>query len=387
MKIAYFDTIAGISGDMALGAFISAGVPLEILREGVRQLGVEGVELEASHVQKNGITAVKLNVVVSETEAPHRHLRDIIGLIDASSLGERIKESAKKIFMEVGKAEAFVHGIPIEKVHFHEVGALDSIVDIVGTAICLDYFRIESVYSSVVKLGSSGFVESDHGKLPVPAPATVEILRGYPTVLTDISYELTTPTGAAIIKALSRGVITNEEITVSQVGYGAGTRDIPRVPNLLRIMIGEIASGEDRDECILIEANIDDMNPEIFPYVIEQFLTAGAKDAFLVPVVMKKGRPGILLSALVGRTKVDEIISIFFRETTTLGVRMQAVERRKLVREERIVETVYGLIRMKVVQQGGSERFIPEYEECKRIAKEKGIPLQEVYRRLMAKFS
>ncbi len=387
MKIAYFDTIAGISGDMALGAFVSAGVPLEILRDGVQQLGVQGIELEASHIQRNGITAVKLNVVVSETKVRHRHLKDIIDLIDRSSLGIRIKEDAKKIFMEVALAEAFVHGIPVEKVHFHEVGALDSIVDIVGTAICIDFLGIESVFSSAIKLGSGGFVESEHGMLPVPAPATVEILRGYPTIMTDIPYELTTPTGAAIVKALSRGVLTSEELKVGQIGYGAGSRDIPGVPNLLRIIIGEVSSEDERDECVLVETNIDDMNPEIFPYVIEQLLAAGAKDAFLVPIVMKKGRPGVLLSVLVDRSMVDAVASILFRETTTLGIRMQRVERRKLVREEREVDSVFGRVRMKVTQNGGSEKLIPEFEECRRIAKETGHPLQEIYRRLVAEFS
>lgn len=386
MKIAYFDTIAGISGDMALGAFVSAGVPLEILRDGVQQLGVQGIELEASHIQRNGITAVKLNVVVSETKVRHRHLKDIIDLIDRSSLEIRIKEDAKKIFMEVAGAEAFVHGIPVEKVHFHEVGALDSIVDIVGTAICIDFLGIESVFSSAIKLGSGGFVESEHGMLPVPAPATVEILRGYPTIMTDIPYELTTPTGAAIVKALSRGVLTSEELKVGQIGYGAGSRDIPGVPNLLRIIIGEVSSEDERDECVLVETNIDDMNPEIFPYVIEQLLAAGAKDAFLVPIVMKKGRPGVLLSVLVDRSMVDAIVSILFRETTTLGIRMQRVERRKLVREEREVDSVFGRVRMKVTRNGGSEKLIPEFEECRRIATETGHPLQEIYRRLVAEF-
>jgi uncharacterized protein (TIGR00299 family) protein len=387
MKIAYFDTIAGISGDMTLGAFVSAGVPLEILRDGIKKLGVSGIELEASHIPKNGITAVKLSVIVSEAKAHHRHMKEIIELIDGSALGIRIKEDSKKIFMEVGKAEASVHGIPVEKVHFHEVGAIDSIVDIVGTAICLDYFNIESVYSSAVKLGSGGFVESEHGKLPVPAPATVEILRGYPTVMTEISHELTTPTGAAIIKALSCGVLTSEEIKVGQIGYGAGSRDIPGIPNLLRIMIGKIRLEAEGDECILMETNIDDMNPEIFPYLIEQLLTTGARDAFLVPIIMKKGRPGVLVSALVERSMVDEVVSIFFRETTTLGVRMQRVERRKLIREEREVDSVFGRIRMKVARYSGSEKLIPEFEECKRIAVETGLPLQDVYRRLQVEFS
>ena len=387
MKIAYFDTIAGISGDMTLGAFISAGVSLEVLQEGIRKLNLQGIEIEASHVQQNGITAVKVDVFVSEKDVRHRHLGDILNIIDDSSLDDDIKADARKIFMELARAESAVHGIPIEKVHFHEVGALDSIVDIVGTAICLNAFGIDVVYSSIVKLGSGGFVKSDHGMLPIPAPATVEILREYPTMLTDIAFELTTPTGAAIIKALSRGTLGTETIKVMQVGYGSGSHELAGTPNLLRILVGEIISGEERDECTLIEANIDDMNPELYPYIIEKLLSAGARDAFLVPVIMKKGRPGILISVLTSSSGLDDVVDILFRESTTLGIRMHRVERRKLIREEREVETEFGRMRMKVEFRGSSEKHIPEFEECRRIAIEKGLPLQEVYRRLLKQFS
>ncbi len=382
MTIAYFDTIAGVSGDMTLGAFISAGLPLGELAEEIGKLKLEGVELQASRLQRSGITAVKVEVVISARETRHRRLSDIAGIIEGSALGARVQERAKQIFTEVARAEAAIHGTEIDKVHFHEVGALDSIVDIVGAAICLEKFGIDAVYSSPVKLGSGGFIEAAHGALPLPGPAAVEILRGYPTVLTDIPFELTTPTGAAIIKGLSSGTLAAESLRVSAVGYGAGTREIPGVPNLLRIMIGEMDTGSSADEAIVVESNIDDMNPEIFPAVVEQLIAAGAHDAYLIPVIMKKGRPGILLSALTPREKLDGVVKIFFLQTSTIGVRMYPVSRKKLARSQREVRTTLGVVKAKSIVVDGRERLVPEFEECRRVAAEKGIPLIEVYRTL-----
>lgn len=386
MKVIYFDTIAGISGDMALGSFISAGVSLEVLKEGISKLNLHGIEIEASHNQVSGITAVRVDVIITEKNNKHRHLSEINEIIDRSALDEEVKTNSKKIFKELAQAESAVHGIPVEKVHFHEVGALDSIVDIVGTAICINSLGIDAVFSSPVKLGNGGFIKSDHGMLPIPSPATVEILRNYPTVLTNISSELTTPTGAAIIKALSQGTLTSEKIKIHKVGYGKGSRELPGVPNVLRIIVGEINSEEERDECIQIEANIDNMNPELYPYVMERLFSAGAKDVFIVPVIMKKGRPGNLISILVSSTELDDVIKILFRETTTIGIRMHHVSRRKLEREEREVETEYGNMRMKVIKEGGIEWYIPEFEECKRVAIERGLSLKEVYNKIMKRF-
>lgn len=380
MKIVYFDTIAGISGDMTLGAFISAGVSLDELQEKIRLLNLQGVELQAAHVQQNGITAVKVDVVISKAEHHHRHLNDIYKIIDGSALSKRVKDDAKNIFREVAQAEAKVHNSTIDDVHFHEVGALDSIVDIVGAAICFEMLGIERVYSSPVKLGSGGFIETQHGKLPLPSPATTEILKNYPVVLTDVPYELTTPTGAALIKAMSSGVLSMEKIIVQSVGYGAGTRTIPSLPNLLRVMVGELSEVYDNDELVTVETNIDNMNPEIYPFVVEQLFSAGAHDAYLVPIIMKKGRPAILLSALTSRSKLDEIVSIFFSQTSTLGVRIQPVERRKLQRSQKIIETTFGKVLMKSIVHNGKERLVPEYEECKRIANEKNVPIIEVYK-------
>ena len=387
MKIAYLDTIAGISGDMTLGAFISAGMPLDELTIEIAKLNLQGIELAVSRTERNGISAIKVDVVVSKEQKHHRHLKDIIGIINESTLCDRVKVNSKKIFMEITRAEAKIHNTSIEKIHFHEVGAIDSIVDIVGTAICLEKLGIHKIYSSPVKLGNSGFVQSEHGKLPIPSPATVEILVGYPTVLTDIPYELTTPTGAAIIKAPSSGVLTTEKIKIESVGYGAGSITIPQIPNLLRAIIGELATPVEEDDVIVIETNIDDMNPEIYPFVIERLLDRGANDAYLVPIIMKKGRPGILLSVLVQRSRIDEILEILFTETTTLGIRLLPVDRRKVERSVREIKSKLGMVRMKVICYDGKERLIPEFEECKRISIEKNIPMREVYQILQTESS
>lgn len=381
MKIAYFDTIAGVSGDMTLGAFVSAGVPLDDLRREIAKLNLTGVELEGSHIVRNGITATKIDVVISAKDTSHhRHLHQVFEIIDKSALAPRVKENAKKIFTTVGNAESKIHNTPIEKLHFHEVGMLDSIVDICGAAICLDLLNIEAVYSSPVKVGQGGLITAEHGKLPNPGPATMEILRGYPVVLTDIPYELTTPTGAAIIKTLSSGTLSTERFTIDSVGYGSGTRDIQEVPNLLRIMVGMLNSGSQEDDVVSIETNIDDMNPEIYPFVIEQLLAAGAHDAYMIPVVMKKGRPGILLSVLTERKKADSILDILFTQTTTIGVRMQPIERRKVQRTIVDAKTQFGIVKVKKIEFDGRTRLVPEFEECKRIALGKNIALIEVYK-------
>ena len=380
MKIAYFDTIAGVSGDMTLGAFVSAGIPLEALKAEISKLRLTGVELEGRHVRRNGIVAVKIDVVISAPQTHHRHVKDIFSIIDASTLSDGVKERAKRIFMEVARAEAKVHDSTIEKIHFHEVGALDSIVDIVGASICLDYLGIKGVYSSPVKLGSGGFVETEHGKLPLPGPATSEILKNYPTVLTDIPFELTTPTGAAIIKACSSGTLSTESFVVESVGYGAGTREMNEIPNLLRILVAELPEAYDRDELVIVETNIDNMNPEIYPFVIEELLKAGANDAYLIPVVMKKGRPGVLLSALVSRSGLEGVESVLFRQTSTIGLRIIQTERKKLPREIREIETRFGKVKFKVIVADRSEKIVPEYEECRRIAEEHHLPLIEVYK-------
>ncbi|MBA4311902.1 MAG: TIGR00299 family protein [Chlorobiaceae bacterium] len=384
MKAAYFDTIGGISGDMTLGACVSAGVDFEELTNEIKKLKLGNVELQASHVSCNGIDATKVDVVVSpDRQHHHRGINEINNIIDSSLLTNEVKISAKKIFTTLAFAEAKVHRTSIDKIHFHEVGAVDSIVDIVGAAICLNKLGIKTVYSSPVKLGSGGFITAEHGILPNPAPATLEILQNYPVFLTEIPYELTTPTGAAIIKSVSAGVLGSRKITPTIIGYGTGSRQMKEIPNLLRLMIGEIDEYLD-DTIYLIESNIDDMNPEIFPYIIELLMENRALDAYLTPVIMKKGRPGTILSVLCYDSDINNLKKIILLETSTLGIRIQKYTREKVERDIREVETQFGLIRVKVAKIDGDERILPEFEECKRIAQRTKLPLIEVYKRIEA---
>jgi uncharacterized protein (TIGR00299 family) protein len=344
VNIVYFDTIAGIAGDMTLAAFVSAGYPLDELAGELRKLNLDGFELSAEHVRCNSIDAVHVDVVVTRQPHYHRHLADILVVLGKSSLNSAVRDRAARIFTVLAEAEARVHNTTIEKVHFHEVGALDSIVDIVGTAICLDHFNVERVYSSPVRVGSAGTIATQHGTMPVPAPATAELLKDYPVQLTAYPSELTTPTGAAIIKALSSGLLQEDVIRMHAVGYGAGTRNIEGLPNFLRVIIGTTEEPYERDESVVIETNIDDMNPQTYPYLIERLLASGAHDAYLVPIIMKKGRPGILLSVLTNRQRMQDAIAVIFRETTSIGLRVQTVGRRKLSRQEITMNTSFGTV-------------------------------------------
>jgi len=387
MRIAYLDTVGGIAGNMTLAAFVSAGMPFETLTEELRKLSLPGFRLERSNVRRSAIDAVHIEVLITDPPKYHRHLNDIVTIINNSVISEGAKDRARKVFHVIADAEAKVHNTPVEHVHFHEVGALDSIVDIVGTAICLDTLGIEAVYSSAVKLGSGGVITTQHGTMPIPAPATMEILKGYPVKLTAISHELTTPTGAAIVKALSAGILTNQEFFIEAVGYGAGTREIAEIPNLLRVAIGDLVQPSLEDSSVVIETNIDDMNPQVYPYVIEQLLKAGAHDAYLVPVVMKKGRPGMLLSVLTDPSAVERVATMVYRETTTIGLRIHTVERKKLPREILPVQTSFGMVNAKSILRDGKQMLAPEYEECRRIASERKMPLLAVMKQLERELS
>ncbi len=382
MNIVYFDTIAGIAGDMTLAAFIAAGYPLDDLAGELRKLPLDGFELTAAHVRRSSIDAVHVEVLVTHQPHYHRHLADILGILEKSSLNSAVRDRAARIFAVLAEAEARVHNTTVEQVHFHEVGALDSIVDIVGTSICLDHFGVERVYSSPVSLGSACTITTQHGTMPVPAPATTELLKDYPVKLTAIPSELTTPTGAAIIKALSAGILTDEVIRIHAVGYGAGTREIEGLPNFLRVVIGTLDEPYERDESMVIETNIDDMNPQIHPYLIERLLATGAHDAYLIPIIMKKGRPGVLLSVLTTRPRMQDAIDVIFRETTSIGLRLQPVGRRKLPRQEVTMQTSFGPVLAKAVEREGAVTLAAEFEECKRIAMEHHLPLVTVMRQI-----
>ena len=379
MKIAYFDCFAGISGDMTIGALLDAGFEFEKLKSELKKLHLEGYELKAEKTERNHIGGTKFSVLYQEDHS-HRHLKDIVEMIQKSELSSKVQEQAIKIFTNLAEAEAHIHGTTVDKIHFHEVGAIDSIVDIVGILICLEGLEIEQVYSSRIHVGS-GFVECQHGKMPLPAPATANLLKKIPTYSKGIESELTTPTGAAFLSSLCEKFGPLPYIETRSIGYGAGSRVLPDIPNLLRVYIGDRQESFERDEATLIQANIDDMNPEIFEYVSNLILQEGAFDVYMAPVIMKKNRPGTVLNILTPEEKKENILSILFAETTTLGVRMNQVIRKRIMREILKVKTKFGDIKVKIGRE--KEKILniaPEYESCKKIALEKNIPLKEVYR-------
>ncbi|HDN80528.1 MAG TPA: nickel pincer cofactor biosynthesis protein LarC [Chloroflexi bacterium] len=381
MKIAYFDCFSGISGNMVLGALLDLGLELGALKEALAGLEVSGYEIEARKVLKRHIAGTLVDVKVQE-EGVERHLDDILEIIEKSALPEDVKETCGRIFTRLAEAEARVHRVDIKDIHFHEVGGIDAIVDVVGSVVGLKLLGIEEVYSSPLHLGR-GFVECAHGKLPVPAPATLELVKGVPVYGRDIEAELVTPTGAAIITTLARGFGPSPAMEIEAIGYGAGHKDLP-IPNLLRVSIGRTRrpeeGGYEEDVVIVVEANIDDMNPELYEHVMDKLFEKGALDVFLTPIQMKKNRPAVKLSAIVREADLSGVLDAFFDETTTLGVRLYEVRRKKLSREATVVETKYGKISVKVGKLGSIVKNIsPEYEDCRRIASQLGIPLKEVY--------
>lgn len=377
MKTAYFDCMFGVSGDMILGALTACGVPIDVLIDELGKLGVDGFKLEEKQVIRSGISAVHVDVQ-TEQQHEHRHLRQIKDIIGSSSLSDKIKDNSISIFTRLADAEAKVHGTTPEKIHFHEVGALDAIIDVVGSCIGLEYLQVDRVVSSPLSFGT-GTVICAHGVMPVPVPAVVELTKGIPVVRTTKKGELTTPTGAAVVTTLASSYGHLENFVSDASGYGAGSRESEEHPNVLRITIGKTAHPAQEDHSVLIETNIDDMNPEIFGYLSDMLLKAGAKDVFMIPIYMKKGRPGTLLSILTDESLKETILSIIFSETTTLGVRISGVSRKILKRESRTVETEFGPVLVKVAIVNGAERFAPEYDDCVRIAREKEIPLLTVY--------
>ncbi|HEV2297087.1 MAG TPA: nickel pincer cofactor biosynthesis protein LarC [Candidatus Acidoferrales bacterium] len=381
MKTAYFDCFSGISGDMVLGALVDAGADIGALEVELRKLKLDGWKISAEKVKRGAILATKVNVEAHE-DHHHRHLSGILKMIEEAGLAARAAERARKIFQRLGEAEAKVHNIPVEKVHFHEVGAVDSIVDIVGAAIGFELMEIDEFACSKMDVGA-GRVKTEHGMLPVPAPATAELLRDAPTFSSGIEKELVTPTGAAIATTLATRFAEMPAMKLTAIGYGAGTADLKEQANVLRLMIGE-ASGRAEERHLdapvsVIEANLDDMSPQIYGYFVERALAAGALDVFSTPVQMKKNRPGQLVTLLCEPANRDRLIDLVFRETTTIGVRIHEVQRRTLARESMDVETPLGNIRMKISRLNGTVlNAAPEYEDCQRIAAQKNVPLKEV---------
>ena len=376
MRIAYLDCASGISGDMTLGALIDAGVDLATVQAGIDSLGLPSCRLVTAEVKKNGFRALQLTVE-HEPEHKHRHLHHITAMIDGSTLTPRQRELATRIFRKLAEAEAKVHGSTIEKVHFHEVGAVDSIADIVGSAIAFDLLGVDRIVCAPVPTGS-GFVEIAHGRCSIPAPATAELLRGVPLAEFACDGELTTPTGAAIVAALVDDFGPLPAMAIETIGYGAGQKDFPQ-PNLLRLIVGQTTGAVATDSIVLLETNLDDVTGEAVAFCAEQLLKTGALDVSTTPLMMKKGRPGVLLAVQCRAADADELASIVFRETTALGLRRSMVQRMTLPRQATTVNTAYGAVAGVVATlPDGSQRFSAEYEACAQVAAAKGVSLAEV---------
>lgn len=376
---AWFDCFSGASGDMILGAMLDAGLPLEALREQLRCLGVGGFRIEAERASRCGLAGTLVRVLTDDGhEAPdHRRLTEILDVIERSELGGSVKGRASAVFRRLAEAESRVHGIAPEEVAFHEVGALDAIVDVVGAAIGLDLLKIERVFLSTFHVGS-GTVVCGHGRLPVPAPATVALLRGFASEPAGVEGELLTPTGAAILTTVGEQT-ARPAMTIERVGYGVGRRDRPELPNVLRLCIGRAAEDGESDTVWVLETNIDDCTPEVVGYLFDRLFAVGALDVFVCPVQMKKSRPGVLLRAIASDAAALAVEQALFDESTTFGVRRHRVERRKLSRTVRKVNTPYGPVRVKVgVLQGKVRSASPEYEDCRGLAEGLGVPLKDV---------
>jgi pyridinium-3,5-bisthiocarboxylic acid mononucleotide nickel chelatase len=436
MRIAYLDCFSGMSGDMFLGALVDAGVPAKVFEETVAALAI-GARLEISRVTRCGISATKVDVYVHEEKElprevfwekqrehahshqhspvelkehnfsrtatsashehapqehahsragappPHKHehgrgLKEIKAVIAKAKISELAKKTAIAIFQALGEAEAKIHSTDVESVHFHEVGALDAMVDIVCASMGVEALGIDEIVCSPLNVGG-GTVKCAHGTLPVPAPATVELLKGVPVYSSGVQVELVTPTGAAIVKILAKRFAAFPEMKIAKVGYGAGSRDLPGQPNVVRLTIGEAQAGLPAETITVLEANLDDLNPQVFGYVMDRLLAAGALDVFGVPVQMKKSRPGMVLTVLAQPQDAEKVEQIIFSETTTLGVRRRTEHRRALARKWLSVSTQWGEVRMKVASLNGSvTNYAPEYEDCRKLAEAGGVPLKRV---------
>jgi len=381
MTLAYLDCFSGISGDMTLGALVSLGVPAGWLQQEIARLPIDGFEIRSSCVMRHGIQATRVDVRVQESHH-HRNFTHIRDLIDNSPFSEAVKARGLSVFDRLATAEATVHGVAKDEVHFHEVGGMDSIVDIIGTCLAMEYLNIDAVICSRLPLGG-GFVQCQHGTLPVPAPATLEILKGIPVSAGSAQVELVTPTGAAIAAALAGSFEPMPWMKVHGVGYGAGNRELESRPNLLRIVLGDQLEAEhplSGQTLVMVECCIDDMNPELFGYLMDRLFEDGALDVYWVPVYMKKNRPGTMVQVLCAPDNRAEVVERLFSETTTLGVRYHQVHRTALAREPIEVQTPWGRVAAKrVTGPDGTRRVVPEFEACKEIAQAQKMPLRQVY--------
>ena len=375
--ILYADMAGGVAGDMILGAMVDCGLPREKLQSEIDKLGIPDLKIQAKEVKKGGFRCLKVDVQTSE-EHHHRTFTTIKEMLEKSTLSDKVRDYSIRIFRRLAEAEGAAHMIPAEEVHFHEVGAADSIADIVGAAVGLEYFQADGFHHSDFLLGS-GTIKCEHGIIPLPAPATLHLVKDFRFRKLDILGELTTPTGAAIITALSKGAMPNTPQIYTKFGLGAGSKEHDNLPGYFRLWLLQDEVAPQLEE-IVIQANIDDMNPEIYPYLLEKLFEAGALDAYLTPVSMKKGRPGTLITITTPKIRLEAISDALFRQSTTIGLRWYPVNRMKLERGVDSCKSPWGEIRGKYAMIEGKKRFKPEFEECRRIAEEQKIPLVEVYR-------
>ncbi|MFQ5769351.1 MAG: nickel pincer cofactor biosynthesis protein LarC [bacterium] len=378
-KIAYFDCFSGISGDMIIAALLDCGLQLEVLKAELKKLNLSNYEIKLEKVVKQNISASRFDVI-EQGEQVYRHLSDLNQIVEKSKLDEDIKTTAQNIFRKIAEAEAKIHNQSLEKVHFHEIGAVDTIIDVVGALVAIKLLGIERIVCSKLNVGS-GFVEFSHGKFPVPAPATAEILKGVPIYTSSAEGELVTPTGAAIITTVANDFSEIIDMKTEAVGYGAGTKDLPQ-SNVLRVFVGSAITPDDTDQdaIVIIETNIDDMNPQFYDHIMAKLLQNGALDVYLTNILMKKNRPAIKLTVLGNRCDKDKLINTLFQETTSIGVRIRQENRQVLQREMQQVETKYGKVKVKISTLNGEViNCVPEYEDCLKIAKAHNLPLKEVY--------
>jgi pyridinium-3,5-bisthiocarboxylic acid mononucleotide nickel chelatase len=378
VRTVYFDCPSGASGDMILGALVDAGVSLDALRTELEKLPLGGWSLTAREVRRGAFRATKVDVGVEGGGHHQRGLGDIVRLLESSRLDAALVAGATRIFRRLAEAEARVHGTSVEQVHFHEVGAVDAIVDVTGAVIALHLLGAEEVHVSALPLGG-GFVETAHGRMPVPGPGTAELLRGFPVVDTGVRAELVTPTGAAILTTLAAGAGRMPSMTVERVGYGAGTADLPQTANVLRCFVGRTAGGQAGESVAQLETTIDDMSPQLFEPLMDRLFEAGALDVFLAPVIMKRSRPGTVLTALCPSDRIGALSRVLFEESSTIGVRWTEVTRARLEREIVALPTAYGSLSFKVSRlEGRVVTVTPEFADVLRIAGEKSLPVREV---------
>ena len=380
MKVAYFDCPSGAAGDMIMAALVDAGAPFEALAAQLGMLPLTGWRLVRREVMKGAFRATKVDVEIDAAAHRHAHrgLGEITAILQSSGLAPAVVDGATRIFQRLADAEARVHGTTREAVHFHEVGAVDAIVDVTGAVLALALLGVEAVYVSALPLGG-GFVQGAHGRMPVPAPGTAELLRGFPVTDTGVQAELVTPTGAAILTTLARPAPRAPRMVVHAVGYGAGTRDLPETPNVLRCFVGEAEGREGSETILQLETTIDDMSPQLYEPLIDRLFEAGALDVFLTPVIMKRSRPGTVLTALAPRERLDAVQRVIFEESPTLGVRFTEWQRTTLAREVVPLSTTYGVIPFKVSRLAGRVVTVtPEFADVARIARDKALPVREV---------